>query len=188
MVSPSPRKFREHEAALDRFVSAYERYLHGGPSGGGALREAVIDSIPAADNAMDVANAVFYIEDPPMLGPTRRRYYGLANTAFLHEQPGFRPTGLDPAIFERVIDAVRIARSRLEERAREEERRRRNPFYWIDRALRLALAIPAYLVSLIVGTSPVRVDRSAWGVPLRILGVVADGLAIYFAGRAFHLW
>jgi|tagenome__1003787_1003787.scaffolds.fasta_scaffold20160501_2 hypothetical protein len=33
--------------------------------------------------------------------------FGLANTAFLHEQPGFRPTGFDnrPAVFERVIDS-----------------------------------------------------------------------------------
>jgi len=52
----------------------------------------------------------------------------------------------------------------------------------------MVLAIPAYLVSLIIGTSPIKIDRSPWGIPLRVLGIVADGLAIHFAGGAFHLW
>jgi hypothetical protein len=50
LLSPSPKKLREHEAALDRFL---------------------------------------VITDPPAMGAARQRYFGLANTAFLHEQPGF---------------------------------------------------------------------------------------------------
>ena len=72
-----------------------------------------------------------------------------------------------------------------ERRARE---RRRSPAYWADRAVRAALMLPAYLVSVIVGESAGRIDRSGWGIPLRVLAVVADGLAVYGGGKLFGLW
>jgi hypothetical protein len=54
--------------------------------------------------------------------------------------------------------------------------------------LRTLLMIPAYLVGLVVGQSAGKLDRSAWGLPLRVLAIVADGLGVYGAGRAFGWW
>jgi hypothetical protein len=39
--------------------------------------------------------------------------------------------------------------------------------------------IPTYIVGLILGESAVKIDRSALGLPLRLLAVVADALAVY---------
>jgi hypothetical protein len=124
-----------------------------------------------------------------MLQP-RRRHSGLANTAFLHEHPGFRPNpyGDDPAVFEGVVDAIHQGRARLVHREGKAKRQRRRPTYWIDRTLRALLLVPAYLVSLIVGGSPLTIDRSAWGLPLRLLAVVADALGAYGGGKLLGLW
>jgi hypothetical protein len=92
-------------------------------------------------------------------------YTGLANLAFLHEQPGWG--GYDNPPYEAVIFNLDAARAHLVDAAEQAEARRRNPLYWIDRALRALLTIPAYLVGLIVGESAVKIDRSAWGLPLR---------------------
>lgn len=184
----SPSGIRSHIAALDVFDAAYAAYLAGGRDSH-ELRQRVIEATPAADEALVAANAQFVIETPPMLQPPLR-YSGLANTAFLHEHPGFRPNpyGDAPTVFEQVVYSIHQGRARLVHMEGKAKRQRRRPTYWIDRALRALLLIPAYLVSLIVGRSALTIDRSAWGLPLRLLAVVADALGAYGGGKLLGLW
>jgi hypothetical protein len=64
------------------------------------------------------------------------------------------------------------------------KRERRNPLFWIDRTLRTVFALPAYLVSLVVGVPVARVQayRLAWLLPLLTLIVAIPGA--FEAGRA----
>jgi hypothetical protein len=87
-----------------------------------------------------------------------------------------------------VLDSLDMATARLADKRQQAVAKRRNPLYWIDRALRTLLMIPAYLVGLVVGQSAGKLDRSAWGLPLRVLAIVADGLGVHGAGRAFGWW
>jgi hypothetical protein len=41
---------------------------------------------------------------------------------------------------------------------------------------------------VIVGKSAIKIDSSAWGMPLRLLAIVADAFGVYGAGRAFGWW
>lgn len=107
--SPSPRQLRQHISDLERFTAAYEAYLQGGSGGASRLRKAVIDAMPAAQRAMNVAEADLMVIDPPALGAHRQVYSGLANLAFLHERPGYRPTGNDPAVHEGLLDTLDTA-------------------------------------------------------------------------------
>jgi hypothetical protein len=188
-VEPSPGEIRRDIEALDIFRERYVAYLDAGPGDDGAKRR-VIESIPAAQRALEDARAVFAVQEPPEVGPYRRTYRGLMNTAFLHEQPGWQPHVFSdgPAVYERVLDGVSFARARLVDLDAEVRRARRRPTYWIDRALRSLLLVPAYLLSLVIGGSPLSIDRSKWGLPLRVLAIVADALAIYTAGQLFEWW
>jgi hypothetical protein len=109
-------------------------------------------------------------------------------TAFLHEQPGFTPSPYAPTTYDGVLDVVAGAKAELEEQARERKARRWNPLYWLDSVVRFLLSIPAYVVSRVMGTSVARINKSAWGFPLRVLAVIADASAVYFGGRALGLW
>jgi hypothetical protein len=64
------------------------------------------------------------------------------------------------------------------------KRTRRNPLFWIDRTLRTVFALPAYLVSLVVGVPVAKVQayRLAWLLPLLALIVALPGA--FEAGRA----
>jgi hypothetical protein len=55
------------------------------------------------------------------------------------------PTALDNGQRSRreLLGATRIGTAYLEQRAKKEAKRRRNPFYWGDRALRAILGIPS---------------------------------------------
>jgi hypothetical protein len=150
----------------------------------------VIDAIPRAQEALNASGMDLVVIDPPALGSARQAYEGLANTAFLHERPGFRTPGLGggPTLCDNVIDTIDQGSAQLVNDLEVAERLRRRPLYWFDRAVRLLLAIPAYIVSRVVGTSVVRVERSAWGLPLRCLAVVADAFAVYLGGQHFGWW
>ena len=76
--------------------------------------------------------------------------------------------------YEWVPPADYRATARLREQKRRAEAQRRRPLYWGDRIVRGVLAIPAYIVSRIVVTSVGKIDRSAWGLLLRLIGIVAD--------------
>jgi len=82
--------------------------------------------------------------------------------------------------------------SRGRRRGRRPAGRREKPRYdWVLRLSGLEQrrgVAHAYVVSRIAGTSVARIDKSAWGLFLRVLAVIADGLAVYFAGRAFGFW
>jgi hypothetical protein len=137
-----------------------------------------------------IAGTPVAVSDPPAQ-PNPRTYRGLAEIAFLHEQPGFRDLRAlygAPEMYERLLDHLRLGLSALVELKRGAEEQRRRPTYWSDRAMRALLFLPAYLVGLLLGESPRKIDASVWGLPLRLLGVVADVLAVYFAGHAFKLW
>lgn len=186
----SPKEIRKDVEALDTFRERYIAYLNAGPDGDNALRQRVIESIPAAERALEDASGVFVFQDPPALAPYQRTYRGLMNTAFLHEQPGWQPYAFSdgPAVYERVLDGVGFARARLVDLDGQVRQARRRPAYWIDRALRSLLLVPAYLVSLVIGESAASIDRSKLGLPLRLLAIFADALAVYTAGQVFGWW
>jgi hypothetical protein len=139
-------------------------------------------------DALGVAGVNLVFAPPPLVGGPVMR--GLPNTVFLHERPGYRwagSTGGQPT-FAAVIDMVRLATQYLEERERAERRRRRNPLYWIDRVLRMTLGIPAYLVSLLAGVPRGRVETSAFGPILRLIGVLGDLAGLYALGKLTGLY
>jgi hypothetical protein len=179
----SPKELRAAIAALDAFRAAYVAFLEG-DDGDDELRQAVHNTMPAAQRALNTAQLNIQVADPPALGAHRQVYSGLATLAFMHEHPGWESSGV-PGM---VLDNLDGGRARLEDQRVQAAARRRSPLFWIDCALRALLMVPAYLVGLIVGESPLKIDRSAWGLPLRLLAILADGLAIYFAGRAFGWW
>ena len=183
-AEPSPQELHEYINALSAFHKAYRAFLEGG-SDDAELRGAVLATIPAAQRALTAANHHMVVADPPMTGGVTT-YTGLSTIAFLHERPGFRLS--EPPLYTAVIDNVVGAQAKLKDMAEQEARRRRTVTYWGDRLVRALLSIPAYIVSRVIGVSVTKVDRSAWGLPLRLLGVAADATAVYFAGRAFKLW
>jgi len=187
----SPNDVRALRAALVRFNNAYVAYLQT-PSPD--TRSGVIRAIPEAETALLVGGGGYTFTDPPAMGSMRQSYSGLGQTAFLHEQFGWEEVHGRPP-YELVLEGVQRADAVLEleerravERDSDEVRRRRHPLYWADRAVRAALTVPAYIVSVIVGEDPETIDRSAWGMPLRVLAIVADIVTVYLAGRAFGLW
>jgi hypothetical protein len=186
----SPKQIEAHIAALDAFRSVYDTYLDAPGGADGTERQAVIEAIPAAERAMDAAPLGYYVDDPPALGAARQRHVGLTSTAFLDEEPGYALAAAYAGrpVADGVKDAVGLAKSKLADQLQTARAERRRPAYWIDRALRALLLIPAYLVSLIVGESAHAIDRSAWGLPLRILAVVADAFGIYAGGRLIGVW
>jgi hypothetical protein len=102
---------REHIAALQKFRTAYEAYLRADPSRAYELRRAVQRAMPSAQEAIDATGGGTVVVDPPAAGG-RFRYQGLANTAFLHERPGFRLS--QPPIYEAVLDDLDRAEATLE--------------------------------------------------------------------------
>ena len=94
-------------------------------------------------------------------------------------------TGMgDPPNCLRVMEALLTADSFLARQEKEARRRRRNPLYWLDRLVTVALRIPAYVLSRIIGVPVARIDESPFGVGLRVLTVVLDGALVYFAVTA----
>jgi hypothetical protein len=191
----SPNALRERREALVRFHNVYIEFLDELHKNGSSdpqkvlrLRAEVTAAVPAAEDALTVAGVNLAYSPPPMIGGPIMR--GLPNTVFLHEEPGYRLhswSGFKPT-FVAVLDTVRLGTQVLEERERVERKRRRNPLYWIDRALRMTLGIPAYIVSLLVGVPRGRVEQSAFGPILRFIGVLADLAGLYGLGRLIGLY
>lgn len=180
-----PNGLNEHIAALDRFEAVYTDFLSDGGSDP-EKRRAVTQAIPAAQRGLDAAGAYIAIGSPPGMPGRATVHENLIATAFLHEQPGFSPMPGVPATYDGVLDVVAGAKAELEEQDRERKARQRNPLYWLDGLVRVLLSIPAYIVSRVAGTSVAKIDKSAWGFPLRVLAVVADfstGLL-----RRSHAW
>jgi hypothetical protein len=191
----APKVLRERREALVKFNNLYVEYLDEIHKNGAAdrdkalrLRGEVLEAVPAAQDALTVAGVDFVVTPPPMIGGPILR--GLPNLVFLHEEPGYRLEegfGYKPS-FGHVLDMVRLGAQYLEERERTERRQRRNPLYWIDRALRMTLGIPAYVVSLVVGVPRRRVEASVYGLPLRVLGVLGDLAGVFALGKVIGLY
>jgi len=147
----SLRTFDRHRNAIVDFHNAYVEYLE---SDDAQLRGRVIGLIPAAQAAMTAAGI------QPMMYPPRAVggpvLTGLANLAFGHEAPGF---GLSD-IPKSVVDWCQLTAATLNDRILALQRKRRNPLYWVDAALRGLLGIPAYIVSLFVRTTPERISAT----------------------------
>lgn len=178
---------------IEVFRAEYVAYLENGEEERhGEKRRRVHELMPAADHAMTIADAQIAVADPPAMG-TGRVHHGLAAVAFLHEHVGYDIStvwgGPEPRqLYDGVIDSLDLGAANLTERERILKQKRRNPLYWLDRMARLLVMFPAYLVGLLIGQSTAKVNASQLGLLLRLLGVVADCLAVYFGGRAFGVW
>lgn len=185
----SPKSLKRLRDDLEAFRDAYVECLNNEEEAHGPLRRRVLELMPAAENALTLANSQIGFTDPPAAG-TGMVHRGLANVAFLHEQPGFRLMGGygEPGTYDAVIDALDLGAARLTERERLASGERRNPLYWLDRLMRGLVVFPAYLAGLIVGQSTSKVNASQFGLLLRLIAVVADALAIYAGGKLLGLW
>lgn len=198
LPAPSPKRLDELRADLDAFRMAYERYIAAYERGGPVpenIRDAVIARIPAAERAEAVSETTLAVTDPPALGAHRQTYYGLSNTSFLHERPGFSrmgfsfdPDGGGPTLYEAVLESVKTGVATLKDMAKQERRRRKNPVYWIDWLLRAVLGIPAYLLGLILGVPAQRIDSSPFGTLLRVIAAAANVVGIYVGGHELGWW
>ncbi len=142
--------------------------------------------MPEAEIALAAGGGGVTLLDPPALGAMRREYRGLSQTAFIHETGWGQVHGREP--YELVLEGIASADAVLAAEERRLAKLRRRPTYWLDRAVRTALMPAAYIVSVIVGESASKIDRSGWGMPLRLLSVAADVAAVCFAGVAFNWW
>lgn len=175
------RELHRHREAVIAFHNAYSEYLDAGPRGDPELRAAVQALVPAAERGLSVACMETVLYPPPMFGGPVLR--GLTNMIFQHETTGaYRET---PGW---ILDACRVAGATLEGRMDTLRRQRKNPIWWIDRFLRAVLGIPAYLISLILRTSYVRIDSSAFGVVLRLISAAGAIAGIYFGGNQAGWW
>jgi hypothetical protein len=179
----NPSELREMREALRAFQEAYVEYIRG-PSP--AAKAAAVHTMPEAELALHAGGGGVTLLDPPAMGPMRQQYRGLAQTAFIHETGWGQVHGREP--YELVLDGIQSADAALAAQERRVATLRRRPSYWLDRAVRTALMPAAYIVSVIVGESASKIDRSVWGMPLRLLSVVGDVAAVYFAGVAFKWW
>jgi hypothetical protein len=178
----SLRRLSEHRQALAEFNNAYVEYLKAGPQQPGELRSRVLQLMPAAHAAMREAGVIPTMAPPPAIGGPMR--IGLENLAFLHESSGI----VFAEAPQQVQDGLRIAAATLEYRQRELERRRRNPLYWGDRLVSAVLRFPAYVVGKVIGKPTSTIDRSWWGLALRLLQAVAAALAIFWGGQTAGWW
>jgi hypothetical protein len=179
MEDDSPRTLRGYVVALATFLTAYTAYLK---TGDAAERARVVEAIPAASIALGELGF-----DLVMMPPLAFRGYppvrGLYNVAFLHEHSSWGEDAMSM-----VVDMVTAAQVQAKLRIQEAERRRRNPLYWGDRFLRAILGFPVYLVGLILRIPPERLDASAWGIVLRVLGLVAEIALVVIGGRQVGWW
>jgi hypothetical protein len=179
----SPGELRRHRYNVVAFHNAHGEYIKAGPEGKPQVRARVVELLPAAQIGLDRAGIQPTLYPPPAMGGPIK--HGLANIAFAHET---YPFGAEDSI-RMVSDSLQLAASRLEQRAVEEEHRRRNPLYWIDRGLRALLGIPAYIISLLFPSYSFReIDSSVFGAPLRLLSAASSALAIFWIGRQAGWW
>jgi hypothetical protein len=179
----TPSELREMREALRAFSDAYMAYLQNPSS---ATKSAAVRAMPDAEVALHEGGGGVTLHDPPAMGAMGRQYRGLSQTAFIHETGWGQVHGREPYVL--VLEGIVSADAVLAAKQRDLAKLRRRPTYWLDRAVRTALMPAAYLVSVIVGESASKINRSAWGLPLRLLSVVADAAAIYFAGVTFNWW
>lgn len=132
------------------------------------LRAEVTRAIPAAQVALNAAGVNPIVYPPPAFGGMI--YRGLANTAFLHEQPGYRLG--TPSIPQQLIDATQLAHAQLEQRAQ-------GP---------AGIPIPRIPLRRLTRRLFRAPFRSVADDAVRLITIVGGGLAIYFGGNAAGWW
>jgi hypothetical protein len=178
VITESPRTLRGYFASLGAFAVAYDAFL---TSQAPQDRARVADAMPAASAALDALGFKLSVMPPPLLGGYA--VSGLYNVAFLFERATWGGDAI-PLVF----DVVRSAQAEAKQRLVEVQRQRRNPLYWGDRFLRAILGFPVYLVGLILRIPPERLDASAWGTVLRVVGLAAEIALVVVGGRQVGWW
>ncbi len=194
MTHVSLRRVRHSREELAEFRNAYTEYLNATviagkhPTSEPALRREAARTIAGAARAMSLAGTDVGWDLRHSGGPL---ITGLGSVAFLHETPhGYSESIFTPGLppYRAVLDIVEQTLDYLEHSEREVRRRRKNPLYWIDRMLRALLGIPAYLLGLVLGTPAHEIEKSPFGTPLRVLGLVLEVLGLAIAGRQVGWW
>jgi hypothetical protein len=194
-LDATPRQLQEHRAALQRFTTAYVEYLNltggaGPPPGDAAAaraRQAVFESIPAAEAALEETDYNPALLPPPLMGGAAPILQGLSNLAFIHETPDGRVAG-QRGVPGTLLDAVVAADAELAAKEQKVWGRRRNPLYWCDRLLRIVLGIPVYLLSLVFGVPVQEARASTWGRAVRVLELPITALAVVMSGFQLGWW
>lgn len=192
-----PKRLRKHHQTIIAFHNAYDSYLEAEFGSDNAsneekyrLRAEVIAKMPAAQRALNVAGVGVAFNPPPAFVGRIPVMAGLANTAFLHEEPGWRlepMAGIKPTYMV-VLENLRLAAHTLEDEIEEAKHRRRNPFYWMNRGLRAVFGFPAYLVSLLFPFSREEIDDSWFGTLLKLVPLGALLATLYFGGAEQGWW
>lgn len=203
MANPFKRDSPGYIAGLRRdlidFKSEYIDYLNATAKrayGGeevprDAHRSQVMRKAVRAHRAVGETGIILAMWPPPVYRDSTPPLKGLAQVAFAHENEayrGFSGLGLNvPRSHEMVLDAIDQADAILEVREEVARRRRRRPWYWIDRGLRALLGIPAYLVSVLLQFDLEELsDRRAKS--LWWFSVAADAAGIFGLGRSLGWW
>jgi|FLYL01.1.fsa_nt_gi hypothetical protein len=193
----SPDYYSRLRKDLAAFRAAYVPYINrtapdvyaGGPIVRDAERATVVKLAARAHRAVSQSGYLIAWLPPPVFASSTPPLEGLAPVAFAHENEAYR--GFSklriPRPYEAVIDALDQADVILAEREEELQRRRRSPWYWVDRALRATLGIPAYLVSLIFGFDLREVSESK-GRALWWFSLAADVATMAALGNALRWW
>ncbi|MEJ7792032.1 MAG: hypothetical protein WKF65_08695 [Gaiellaceae bacterium] len=194
MESVSVRRLRQNIEALGDFRDAYTKYLNATvlagqhPSSEPVLRREAARTSAGAARAMSLAGTNVGWDLRHSGGPLIK---GLASVAFLHETPhGYSDSIFTPGLppYQGVLDIVEQTLNYLEHAEREARRRRWNPLFWIDRALRALLGIPAYLLGLLLGRPANEINASPFGLPLRLLALAVEVVGVAIAGRQVGWW
>jgi hypothetical protein len=149
------------------------------------LRLRVIRAMPEAEEPPTVGGGGVTFTDPPALGAMRRRTEVSPARAFLHEQPSWRGGVYGRPTYQLVLEGIESADAVLAAQGR----RTAPAPELLDRPRDSDGAHAACLPrSVILGESAGKIDCSAWGLPLRLLAVVADILVVYGAGKLFGWW
>ncbi len=193
----SPDYYSRLREDLAGFRAAYVPYINrtapdvyaGRPVVHDAERAKVLKLAARAHRAVAQAGYQIAWLPPPVFASSTPPLHGLAPVAFAHENEayrGFSNMGI-PRPYEAVVDAVDHADVILAERELELSRRRSSPWYWMDRLLRGALGLPAYIVSLAFGFDLRELSESR-GRALWAVSVAADVATIVALGIALGWW
>jgi hypothetical protein len=184
-----PAEIAELRENLRQFHNTYVEYLQltlrGGrdPQRAARLRGELTRQVADAQRALHVAGVDITRLPPPAFGGPI--LHGLPNVLFIHEQ---EPTLVGEPFCNTVLQTLEIADGYLGRNAQDEIRRRSSPLYWTDRVVTGILGIPAYIVSRIIGVPVWRIEASSVGSVLRVIGLIIDGLLVYFGGHGLGWW
>ena len=154
------------------------------------LRNEVIARMTLAQRGLNAIGVGVAFQPPPMFAGRIPVMDGLPNTAFLHEQPGWRlepMAGVKPT-YVQVLEMLRLATSTLEAEIEEAKAERQIRSSGSTEGLRAVLGFPAYLLSLVFRTPIARFEEGVFGTALRVLAIAINALGVYVAGKAAKIW